>query len=67
MDGNTELTGKIEPFDSFWEAPEDIEKGHTSFPQFYRWNYLKHVTVRKDGALAAHVEVWVRPGTSWIC
>ena len=24
-----ELTAKIEPFDSFWEAPEDIEKGYS--------------------------------------
>src|SRR6266850_2556724 len=38
-----ELTAKIEPFDSFWEAPEDIEKGYASFYQFYRWNYLKYL------------------------
>ena len=24
---NFVLTAKIEPFDSFWEAPDDIEKG----------------------------------------
>lgn len=34
------LTAKIEPFDSFWEAPEDIEKGFARFGQFYRRNYL---------------------------
>jgi 2-polyprenyl-3-methyl-5-hydroxy-6-metoxy-1,4-benzoquinol methylase len=38
-----ELTAKIEPFDSFWEAPEDIEKGYASFYQFYKWNYLKYL------------------------
>ena len=38
-----ELTGKMEPFDSFWEAPSDIEKGYRTFGQFYRVNYLPHV------------------------
>jgi SAM-dependent methyltransferase len=38
-----ELTGKLEPFDSFWEAPADIEKGYRTFGQFYRVNYLPHV------------------------
>jgi 2-polyprenyl-3-methyl-5-hydroxy-6-metoxy-1,4-benzoquinol methylase len=37
------LTAQIEPFDSFWEAPEDIEKGYASFYQFYKYNYLKYV------------------------
>src|SRR5919201_1589005 len=38
-----ELTAKIEPFDSFWEAPEDIEKGYASFYQFYKCNYLQYI------------------------
>lgn len=38
-----ELTAKIESFDSFWEAPRDIEKGYLSFGAFYRHNYLKHL------------------------
>lgn len=38
-----DLTARIEPFDSFWEAPSDIEKGYTTFGRFYRHNYLKHV------------------------
>jgi len=33
------LTATIEPFDSFWEAPDDIEKGYASFNAFYRDNY----------------------------
>ncbi len=36
-----ELTAKIEPFDSFWEAPDDIEKGYKSFYLFYKDNYLR--------------------------
>ena len=38
--GRTPLTAVIEPFDSFWEAPENIEKGFARFGQFYRRNYL---------------------------
>jgi SAM-dependent methyltransferase len=30
----------MEPFDSFWEAPTNIEKGYASFAKFYRHNYL---------------------------
>jgi 2-polyprenyl-3-methyl-5-hydroxy-6-metoxy-1,4-benzoquinol methylase len=39
----TELTAKIEPFDSFWEAPHDIEKGYRTVGAFYRHNYLQYV------------------------
>lgn len=38
-----DLTAQIEPFDSFWEAPDDIEKGYRSFATFYKHNYLTHV------------------------
>ncbi len=38
-----QLTGKIEPFDSFWEGPDDVEKGYGTFYKFYKNNYLKHV------------------------
>jgi SAM-dependent methyltransferase len=44
MENKTPLTAKIEPFDTFWEAPDNIEKGYTSFAKFYRRNYLKHFT-----------------------
>jgi SAM-dependent methyltransferase len=40
---NTGLTASIEPFDSFWEAPRDIEKGFDTFGKFYRDNYLTHL------------------------
>lgn len=39
MERRRVLTAKIEPFDSFWEAPEDIEKGYRSFYLFYKDNY----------------------------
>lgn len=44
----TGLTASIEPFDSFWEAPQDVEKGFDSFGTFYRHNYLKHLPKNRD-------------------
>lgn len=38
-----DLTARFEPFDSFWEGPEDVEKGYTTVHEFYRRNYLQHV------------------------
>ena len=47
-----QLASKLEPFDSFWEAPTDIEKGYSKFYQFYKCNYLPHVpTDRKSRIL----------------
>jgi len=48
-----DLTAKIEPFDSFWEGPEDVEKGYASFYQFYRCNYLKALPANKDAQILA--------------
>jgi SAM-dependent methyltransferase len=42
-----QLTATIEPFDSFWEAPEDIEKGYRSFYLFYKDNYGKYFPADK--------------------
>lgn len=49
--GQRELTAKIEPFDSFWEGPEDVEKGYASFFQFYKCNYLKSLPAHKDAQI----------------
>jgi len=43
MEKDDQLTAKMEPFDSFWEAPSDVERGYSSFAQFYRVNYLQHL------------------------
>lgn len=48
MQREVELTAKIEPFDSFWEAPEDIQKGYASFYQFYKSNYLRYLPENKE-------------------
>jgi len=37
------LSAKMEPFDSFWEAPNDIQKGYKSFAKFYKRNYFKFI------------------------
>lgn len=37
------LSARLEPFDSFWQAPQNIEKGYKSFYQYYKHNYLPHL------------------------
>ena len=46
-----ELTATIEPFDSFWEAPDDIEKGYHSFFLFYKDNYGRYFPANKDASI----------------
>lgn len=48
-----DLTAKIEPFDSFWEAPEDIEKGYRSWGRFYEHNYLRYLPDARDARILA--------------
>ena len=37
------LRARLEPFDSYWQAPEDVEAGYASFAAYYRANYLPHL------------------------
>lgn len=37
------LAARLEPFDSYWQAPKDVESGFSSFAAYYRANYLKHL------------------------
>jgi len=37
----------MEPFDSFWEAPRDIERGYDRFGRFYANNYLRFVPTNR--------------------
>src|SRR5882724_2135066 len=37
------LAARLEPFDSYWQAPKDVEKGYASFAAYYRANYLRHL------------------------
>lgn len=51
MISDDQLTARFEPFDSFWEAPDDIEKGYDSFGKFYAHNYLPHVPEDRDARI----------------
>jgi SAM-dependent methyltransferase len=42
------LSARMEPFDTFWEAPKDVEKGYSSFLKFYKRNYLRHIPENKS-------------------
>jgi 2-polyprenyl-3-methyl-5-hydroxy-6-metoxy-1,4-benzoquinol methylase len=46
-----QLSAKMEPFDSFWQAPEDIEKGYSSFYKLYKDNYLKYMPANKEASI----------------
>lgn len=48
MINSDELTAQLEPFDSFWEGPADVEKGYSKFSAFYSNNYLNYFP--KDSA-----------------
>lgn len=37
------LSARLEPFDSYWQAPEDVESGYKSFLAYYRANYARHL------------------------
>lgn len=45
------LTARMEPFDSFWEAPKDVARGYARFERFYAHNYLRHVPERRDARI----------------
>jgi len=46
-----DLRARIEPFDSFWEAPDDIENGYRRFGRFYAANYLKRIPANRDASI----------------
>ena len=37
------LAARLEPFDSYWQAPADVDKGYKSFSAYYRANYLPRI------------------------
>ena len=50
-DRNPTLSARLERFDSFWEGPEDVEKGYRTYGQFCRANYLPHVPVDREARI----------------
>jgi len=45
------LAARIEPFDSYWQAPADVEKGYGSFTAYYRANYLARMPKDRDARI----------------
>jgi hypothetical protein len=41
--GKRVLSARLEPFDSYWQAPADVERGYSSFLAYYRANYMPHL------------------------
>jgi 2-polyprenyl-3-methyl-5-hydroxy-6-metoxy-1,4-benzoquinol methylase len=53
------LAARLEPFDSYWQAPQDAEAGFRSFVAYYRANYLP---VMPDSLAARILVVSCGPG-----
>lgn len=45
------LAARLEPFDSFWQAPSDIERGYESFKAYYRANFLPRMPPKRDAKI----------------
>jgi SAM-dependent methyltransferase len=45
------LSARLEPFDSYWQAPKDIDKGFRSFAAYYRANYLGRLPRDKNASI----------------
>ncbi|HXA92812.1 MAG TPA: class I SAM-dependent methyltransferase [Steroidobacteraceae bacterium] len=45
------LAARLEPFDSYWQAPKDIEKGYSAFNAYYRANYLSHMPAERSARI----------------
>lgn len=45
------LSARIEPFDSYWQAPDDVDSGYSSFAAYYRSNYLAYLPDDKGASI----------------
>lgn len=45
------LAARLEPFDSYWQAPQDVEGGFKSFTAYYKANYLPHLPVDRNAKI----------------
>jgi SAM-dependent methyltransferase len=49
--GERRLAARLEPFDSYWQAPQNVESGYRSFNAYYRANYLPHLPADLDSRI----------------
>ncbi|HEX4049940.1 MAG TPA: class I SAM-dependent methyltransferase [Steroidobacteraceae bacterium] len=49
--GHRKLAARLEPFDSYWQAPTDVESGYRSFSAYYRANYLPHLPSEREARI----------------
>jgi len=45
------LAARLEPFDSYWQAPADVDSGYKSFSAYYRANYLPHIPADRNARI----------------
>jgi SAM-dependent methyltransferase len=45
------LAARLEPFDSYWQAPDDVESGYKSFSAYYKANYMPHIPTERDAKI----------------
>ena len=45
------LAARLEPFDTYWQAPENVEAGFDSFYAYYKANYLPHMPGNRDASI----------------
>lgn len=46
-----QLAARLEPFDSYWQAPANVDSGYKSFNAYYRANYLGRVPASRDAKI----------------
>jgi SAM-dependent methyltransferase len=46
--GSPKLAARLEPFDSYWQAPADVDSGYKSFSAYYRANYLPRIPADRE-------------------
>lgn len=45
------LAARMEPFDSYWQAPDDVESGYAKFAAYYQANYLPHLPQDRESRI----------------
>lgn len=45
------LAARLEPFDSYWQAPSDVDSGYAKFAAYYRHNYLRHLPAEREARI----------------